>query len=285
MKDTDSLLEIVQDKLNKGDVELPVLNPKCMELREMLASESFDTDDVAAVIQEDQALTSQLLRVANSAFFSGLRKVRTVKEAITRLGTKKVSFLVLLVTQEQNYHSKHPVVAVHMKTLWKHAICTASASEWIAQKAGFEALESEAYLAGLLHDIGELFLLKVLEELDASGRVQLGASDALVLETLEAMHAEQGHHLLTGWNLPETYCNVALEHHQREYDPGKHVLVIVRLADAACDKLGISMHADPTVVLPALPEAQTLGLGELQLAELEIAIEDASERDALAAAS
>ena len=127
-------------------------------------------------------------------------------------------------------------------------------------------------------------MLKVLEELDASGRVHLGASDALVLETLDAMHAQQGHHLLTGWNLPETYCDVALEHHQREYDPAKHVLVIARLADAACDKLGISMHPDPTVVLPALPEAQTLGLGEIQLAELEIAIEDASERDALAPA-
>ena len=134
MNDTDSLLDIVENKLNKGDVELPVLNPKYMELREMLTSESFDGDDVAAVIQEDQALTSQLLRVANSAFFSGLRKVRTVKEVITRVGTKKVSVLLLLVTQEQNYHSKHPVVAAHMKTLWKHAICTASASEWIARE-------------------------------------------------------------------------------------------------------------------------------------------------------
>jgi HD-like signal output (HDOD) protein len=127
----------------------------------------------------------------------------------------------------------------------------------------------------LLHDIGKLFLLQVIETIHTSGKYNLNLSKAVVAEVLESMHTSQGALLLQQWNLPELYCEVACQHHQEDYNTNNVILTIVRLVNLACHKLGIGMHHDPSLVLAATAEAQTLGTPELLLAELEIMLEDA----------
>jgi len=74
---------------------------------------------------------------------------------------------------------------------------------------------------------------------------------------------------------PGTYCDVARDHHKEDYDPNNTVLTMVRLVNLACHKLGIGLQHDPSLVLAATAEAQTLETSELLLAELEIMLEDA----------
>jgi HD-like signal output (HDOD) protein len=148
-------------------------------------------------------------------------------------------------------------------------------SKWLAEKSGYRPLAQEAFLAGLLHDIGKLFLLKVLEDIHTSGHYHLNLSKAIVDEVLDSMHAEQGARLLQQWNLPELYCDVARDHHTEDYDPNHTVLTMVRLVNLTCHKLGIGLHHEASLVLAATAEAQTLETSELLLAELEIMLEDA----------
>jgi len=76
------------------------------------------------------------------------------------------------------------------------------------------------------------------------------------------------------WNLPEKYCHVARDHHKEPFDSKDMLSALVRLADKACLKLGIGLTADPALVLAATAEADALHLSEVDLAQMEIMLED-----------
>jgi putative nucleotidyltransferase with HDIG domain len=275
MTETLTLIDIIAQHLASEQLQLPVFPPLAAELQQMLAQEECNMPQVAARIMEDQALASHLLRMANSAFFTGLSKVTTVKEAMMRLGVKQVTNLVLLVTQGRQYHTTTRLMGLYGKSLWQHAVSCALGTKWLAARLGHTALAQEAFLAGLLHDIGKLFLLQVLDNLQTSGAYNFSLSKVMVLEVMESLHAEQGARLLQAWNLPELYCQVARQHHAVSVEGDHCVLLLVRLVNFACHKLGIGTYQNPHLVLATTPEAQHLEASELLLAELEIMLEDA----------
>jgi hypothetical protein len=83
-----------------------------------------------------------------------------------------------------------------------------------------------------------------------------------------------GHRLLVSWHLPEVYQTIVRDHHVAVPDPSNVPLQIVRLANQACNKVGIGLRIDPSIVLGATSEAAVLGMSEVALAELEIILED-----------
>jgi len=93
-------------------------------------------------------------------------------------------------------------------------------------------------------------------------------------EILEAMHPAMGYRLMCSWELPEQYARVAQDHHSADLNEGDVLVVITRLLDIACQRLGIGQRGDPDIVLAATPEARALGLKDIALAELEIMPED-----------
>src|SRR6185295_4369067 len=140
---------------------------------------------------------------------------------------------VTVVTQSQQYRAKDKIIAAHMQILWQHALACALGSKWFAEKIGYKELSQEALMAGLLHDIGQLFLLKALEDIQTSEQ-QITLSEPVILEVLQLMHVEQGTMLMQHWNIPELYCEVVRQHHAETYDTNNTLLLIVRLVDIAC---------------------------------------------------
>jgi putative nucleotidyltransferase with HDIG domain len=256
-------------------MQLPVFHHVALKLLNLLSKEDFSIGQVAHMIIEDQALTSNVLRMANSAFFGGLSKVTTIRDAIVRLGARQVTNIVTLITQSYQYRATDKTMHAHMRILWQHAMGCSLGSKWLAEKTGYKELAQEALLAGLLHDIGQLFLLKVLEDVQTA-EPQLTLSKPVILEVLQHMHVDQGAILMQKWNIPELYIEIVRQHHDATYDTGNTLLSIVRLVDMACKKVGIGMHHDPTLVLAATTEAQALGVKEVVLAELEIMLEDST---------
>ena len=114
-----------------------------------------------------------------------------------------------------------------------------------------------------------------MDDLRTAGAISADLPETLIVEILNSdMHTRQGYLLAQKWNLPEQYCIVVRDHHQEPVDPNHTLLLLVRLADQACEKLGIGLHGDPAIALAATQEAQALGLGEITLAEMEILLED-----------
>ena len=269
-----SLVGIIHERVSSKTLQLPVFHHVALKLMNVLAKEDYGIAQVAQMIIKDQALSSHVLRMANSAFFGGLSKITTIRDAIVRLGAKQVTNVVTVVTQSQQYRSKDKTIAAYMQTLWKHSLGCALGTKWFAEKTGYKELAQEGLLAGLLHDVGQLFLLQVLEEVQAA-EPELSLSKPVIVEVLQHMHVEQGTVLMQHWNIPELYSEIVRQHHLETYDTSNILLLMVRLVDMACKKVGIGLHHDPAIVLATTPEAQALGAKEVVLAELEIMLEDA----------
>lgn len=269
-----SFVDIIKEQSTAEDLQLPLFHPVALKLQQVLRRSDFTIESVINLIMRDQALASQILRIANSAFFSGLSKVATIHDAVIRLGAKQVANIAMMANLEENYTFAIPELRTFSQDLWKHAMGCALGSRWLAEKTGYKNLAQEAFLGGLLHDIGKLFILKVLEKILVTKKTDLKFSKALTLEIMESVHRESGYSLMQKWNLPETYCVIVRDHNQEQSNSGNVLLSIVRLVDNTCRKIGLGLHHDPTIVLVATFEAQVLGIKEIMLAELEIMLED-----------
>lgn len=269
-----SFIEIVDKHLASSDARLPVFNATAMRIQQEIAKEEPDLRLIEKLIVSDQSLTAKVLSVSNSSFYKGLQQVSTVRNAIVRLGINEVSNIIMLVTHENNFCSKDPFVHGIMRKLWRHSVGCALGSNWLAKQCGLHALAHEAFFAGLLHDVGMLFILTVMDDLKHSNKLKAQPSDALLVEAMNTLHTNHGHSLMSHWNLPQKYSTIARDHHQEECDPNNLLLALVRLADKVCCKLGIGLEEDPSMVLVATSEAEVLHIAELDLARMEIMLED-----------
>lgn len=274
MRQETSFIEIVDRHLTSSDANLPVFNTTALRIQQEIAKEEPDLRLIEKLIVSDQSLTAKVLSVSNSSFYKGLQQVSTVRNAIVRLGINEVSNIVMLVTHEHNFRSKDPFVHDIMRKLWRHSVGCAIGSNWLAKQCGLHALAHEAFFAGLLHDVGMLFILTVIDDLKHSNELRTQPSDALLVEAMNTLHTNHGHSLMSHWNLPAKYSAIARDHHEEEFDSNNLLLALVRLADKACCKLGIGLDEEPSLVLVATPEAEILHISEVDLARMEIMLED-----------
>lgn len=278
MTSTDKpLIELIKEHL-QGDLQgLPVFNTVAVKLQQMLARRDFKIDDIIDMVSEDQSLASQVLKVANSSYYAGLSSIATIKDAIVRLGAQEVANMVMMASQYEMYHSENEYLNSSMQKLWIHSLACATGAKWLAKKAGYVNLAAESFMGGLLHDIGQLALLKVLDDIHRNKESKAPFSNTLISEILDRMHGDVGYQLMKSWSLPEAYSSIAVNHHKDDYDGNDILLVIVRLSDKACKKVGKSLHPDASISLVASTEAQFLATKEITLAELEIIVEDSGE--------
>jgi len=273
-----SLLEMVEEYAASETLNLPIFPKVVQELHAKMADENSSINDIAAIIAKDQALAGQMLKLANSAFFAGLNRVRTIRESIMRLGVNQVYNCLVTGSQKGYYLSHDPIIDQHLQVLWKHALATAKGSQWLLRKTGYPELADEGLLSGLFHDIGKLLLLRVLETIRAEIQ-DVEISEPFILEILDSMHVEQGYALMNEWSIPQVYCDVAKHHHDEELDNADSLLMAVRIVDHVCAKTGLSLKPDPALDTATLPEVHAMSIKDIVLAELEIVIEDALEAE------
>jgi HD-like signal output (HDOD) protein len=267
-----SFIEEIERCIESGEISLPVFSPTAMKIQQELVKAEPDNQLIEKLVTGDQALTSQILRMANSSFYKGLNEILTVKAAIIRLGMREVGRITLLAASKNQYRSADPEINQMLQNLWQHAAATARAAYWIARRCNYVDLQSQAFFGGLLHDVGKLFVLTVIEHLKTARQVSL--TRQLVLDAMNSLHTQEGYALLVKWNMPAQYCSICRDHHLPTFNHREQLLVIVRMADLACHKLGIGLTATPDLNLAATVEADILDLSEIALAELEIMLED-----------
>ncbi len=243
-----------------------------MQIQRLIDRKDFSLKQVSDLICMDQALASEVLKLANSAFFSGFRKIGSIQDAVMRLGAKQILNCVVMMGQKNLYRSGNKLLNTYLHSLWEHAAACAMGTKYLLEKTGYGDLAQEGFLAGLLHDVGKLVLLKVVEHILASKSAPL--PDAFALELLDNLHVEQGFAFAERWNFPEGYSRAIRDHHREDFDPFDILVLAMRIANQACHKLGLGMRKDPSLILSSLPEAHAMGVKEIVLAELEIFMED-----------
>ncbi len=274
MNEAKSFIEILKEHVNSDQAQLPPFNRTGLAVQQEMARPDPDMQDIEKQILRDPALSGQLLKVANSSFYRGMIEVTTVRNAMVRLGLAEVSNLVTLLTQKQSFTTQDPFIREYMDKLWIHSVACALGAKWIAKECRLPSKMNEAFFAGLLHDIGKAFLLIAVADLKKSGRLDENVPQSFIDEVLDTLHQSLGAQLLKNWNLPEIYCAVAEHHHDESMDGQDIILVMVSLANKVLGKTGIGIVHTPDIDLATSPEAITLDLSEIKVAELELTVED-----------
>jgi len=269
-----SLTEIIKEMVDGDRVRLPIHPEIAKRVLACLAGDEAERENVWGLVNRDPGLLCTLFRSANSSFYAGLEKTLSVEEAVTRLGQEKAAQVIERSCREGAGCPGGELLPHYMPALWVHSRGCAVGAHWLATRCGYLGVADQAYLGGMFHDIGKLFLISVLEEVTTCGESGLTLSAQLIQEVVSTMHIEQGLRLFDEWNLPDLYREIVEDHHAEELNTQNIILALVKLANKGCRKVGLGLERSEDLVLPTTREAQFLGVSEITLAELEIMLED-----------
>ncbi len=212
---------------------LPSMPQILLKLIELCQADAEDMTELAKLIANDAGLTTKVLSVANSAaYHRGGRKIGLV-QALDVLGADMIKTLVISESVFQIFTGCPHVGSIGLRRFWKHSLTTAVMAREIAKKIGYSQTE-EAYLAGLLHDVGRLALLAVAPNEYAVNFLAQDNENLCAVEqrTLYISHADAGAWLIERWNLDSFMADSVLYHHESTARlEGVHPLIrIVHLA-------------------------------------------------------
>ncbi len=190
-----------------------------LRLLQLVDDEQAGIGELAALVAQDPGLATRLLGVANSPALRRNGELHSLEHCLAVLGTRLVRTIATCLSLQNLFEPGTAVATPELARFWGHSLLVAELSRRIAQAAGL-AHPDEAYLAGLLHDVGQLVLLAALGEPYARLLAEYGDSAALVDQEMLAFathHGEIGAWLADRWQLDSPFADGILFHHA---DPG-----------------------------------------------------------------
>jgi putative nucleotidyltransferase with HDIG domain len=184
--------------------------------------------DVARIIGQDVAMTANIMKLVNSAFFGSRRPVVSAERAVAYLGMDTIGALVLGHSIFKG-GAATGIAGLNMEQLWQHSLETGSAARAIALAENFSNAEvDEAFLAGVLHDVG-----KVVFATRAAAVPNEPSAGEDIMVKMEAHHAEVGAYLLGLWGFPDSIVEAVAFHHTPSRASDKRLTLsgIVHVAD------------------------------------------------------
>jgi HD-like signal output (HDOD) protein len=195
-----------------------------------------ELDEVAEVILTDQVMASRVIKIVNSPMFRPMHQIKSLKRALIYLGFRRIREIALTCSIIKTFEGKEGVFDV--KTFWEHSFGVGIVSKIIAQRVRYPETE-KAYICGIVHDIGEVFLSSYMtEEFQKIVDLIKGTCHSFAegeLFMLGTTHCDLGFCLAKKWNFPLEYCDVIENHHTPQdatFDP--MLVAIVNLADLFC---------------------------------------------------
>lgn len=197
---------------------IPAMPDSYRRLRAELQSEDASVATVAKIVESDLGMAAKILQLVNSAFFGIRQQVSNVTQAVSLLGLDTIKSLVLLigVFNPATEHKLPPDVSID--ALWRHGMLVGAAAQAIArEETNDKMIMSDAFTAGLLHDVGILVLSENYS--DDYARVWRHAIDnqmqvtEVERDTFGCTHAQVGAYLLGIWGLPDAVVEAVAFHH------------------------------------------------------------------------
>ncbi len=252
---SDSLRDVLELVLADPDLDLPLLPVVAQRALVKLHDENVDYHELAGLVGEDPAIAAEVLRVVNSAAYSRLFKINQLESAFARLGCSTLrSILVAMTVKGMAIRIGGPVRTLG-EELWQRSIVSGVLLNHLSPRYGLA--EGEAFLVGLLHDIGNLALLRVLHDCQKvyGGEVSRASFDRLS----DDWHERLGARIAEAWRLPVPLPEIVSAHHQPPaiYDPLAGYRWLVQFADVVCSLLGYATYVPYDFF--ALPCVQQLG--------------------------
>lgn len=222
---------------------MPPLPDTLLRLLTVLGNPTSTMAEIAEVVRYDQALTTDVLRYCNSAYFGLARTIASLDDAVRVLGTFKVMQLVLAAHTQALLSRPQNGYGLPADALWLHSVAVATCAQSLARRLQVPQV-GLLFTVGLLHDVGKVVLNEYvarsyadIAQLVQTRRVSFGDAER---EVLGFTHAEIGGRLGEAWALPEPVVRCIRYHHDPDVLTEPDPLVdVTHIADAVCILLGI----------------------------------------------
>lgn len=225
-KSVQDFLSHVQDELNANRLVLPTLPDIAIKVRDAVSKGEASAQKLAEMITTDAALSARLIQVSNSPLYRGTVEVRNIQMAVARLGNNTVRTLVTSLIMQQIFTPTTPLLEQHFRETWEASINVSAISRaLVAFTPHLNA--DEAMLAGLIHQIGKLPILMLVENIP-----EFRDSPSRLGKLLEKAHPAIGKIIMDTWEFPQELKPVASEYvnFQRDSGPQADYVDIVQVA-------------------------------------------------------
>lgn len=244
---TRGLIKEIVEKIRDGNIALPEMPKVVDELRAVLSDLTVETEAVIKVLEKDPSLAARMIATANTAAYGGRGRITDLNSAVTRLGNRTIDNLVQTAALQGMFTFRSPAFKQVFRDMWKAQFMSACLCRDVARECGVGDPD-EMYLLGLMHNIGELFLLRVFGELFQRHNNQvLSMND--VLGVIREWHCVFGEGLMKKWDMGDTFMQVARRHHDMEafrgdVDPAVVKLMhVINLGDQLTEVAGVTYYA------------------------------------------
>ena len=216
---------------------LPPVSSVALELARLLEQPDASNEDIVALLKQDGVLTAKLLRACNSPMLGLDGQVASVDQAVLMLGYRQIFQMVSALAFRSTLSAALPAYDLEKEALWQHSLVTSHAAQLATNEClDFQADESVAFTAGLLHDIGKLITSQfITPEVKMAMRLKIAHGCSLVEAErclLGADHAEVGAALLYIWRLPEFIVEAVGMHHRPAIKPVPRLSALASLANS-----------------------------------------------------
>lgn len=174
----DSIVAEISRAFHHEEVDLPSMPEVALKINQAVQNETLDIQNIANIIQSDPIISARAVQVANSAMYAGSQSVQTIKRAVQRIGLRAMRAIVMSVALKNLYTAKSTFIKKRMAAYYQHSIRVGVVCQVLTKQIkGFDP--EQAFLAGLIHDIG---IVPILIKADSHEeiRTNMGLLDKLI---------------------------------------------------------------------------------------------------------
>jgi HD-like signal output (HDOD) protein len=225
-KSVQDFLDHVKTELESNRLILPTLPDVALKVRDAVAKGDATAQQLADIIVTDAALSARLIQVANSPLYRGAVEIKNIQMAVTRLGNSTIRTLITSLVMQQMFASKSKLLEHYFRNIWEQGVNVSAISRALCTFTP-HLNGDEAMLAGLIHQIGKLPILTLVEKIP-----EFRESPSRLDKLLEKAHPHVGKIIMDTWNFPAELKCVASEYvnFQRDCSEKADYVDIVQVA-------------------------------------------------------
>lgn len=270
--------EAIAKELATKTIEIATLPEVTIKIIQVVQDPRSTAHDLHAIVANDPALSARVLRVVNSAFYGLPGQIGSLDRAIMLLGLNAIKNIAIAASLAKLFKQNISYDDFNGKDLWTHSVAVGATNKLITTAIGL-TLPDEAFLAGLIHDLGLVALIQTQREklpkildLWRTGISFRRAEE----EIIGADHQEVGKSLAARWKFPRSFQYVTGYHHDPETlaKENRLLAVVTHISDILCARMGhgLRVTAESEDVNPTLLDE--IRILPAQLDELSLRIED-----------
>lgn len=219
---------------------LPPFKETVLRAQNLLRQPNSSANELAKILQYDAGITTNILKLCNSAYYGLSTEITNLKQAIAYIGQTELRNVLMISGSMGYFMGQKSAYEGNYGELWRHSLATAVCAKTLGRY--LENRDDALFSAALMHDIGKLVLSNyVAEEYETiltmvhEDKVPFHIAER---KTLGMTHSDVGRAILSHWNFPKALVEVAAKHHDPEPEKDTDLLLIVSLADLMAGQMG-----------------------------------------------